>query len=215
MEAMLNKTEKALYIEPLSKEVLIKAKRKKMMKELTRKTLIYGLMSIFAFILFFPILYALSISFMTSTEVFAGKLLPSSFSFDNYIKVFQRMPLLQYFFNSTVSASIITVAQITIACLTAYSLTFFKFRGQKLIFFFFIATMMVPWEATIIPNFLFIRSIGLYDTIIAMTLPFFATAFGIFLMRQQFKSIPFELYEASRVMGISRFKFFWKILLPL
>lgn len=215
MEKIIQEVEEIIPIDIVNKEEIFTAKSKKMVKEITRKTLLYSLMTVFALILFFPLLYALMISFMTSAEVFSGKLIPSSFTLDNYIKVFQRIPLVQYFINSTLSASLITIVQVLIACLSAFAFTFFKFKGQKIIFFFFIATMMVPWEATIIPNFIFIRSLGLYDTILALTLPFFATAFGIFLMRQQFKTIPYELYEASRVVGVSRFRFFWQIILPL
>lgn len=215
MEKVIHEVEEIIPIDIVNKEEIFTAKSKKIVKEITRKTLLYTLMTVFALILFFPLLYALMISFMTSAEVFSGKLIPSSFTLDNYIKVFQRIPLVQYFINSTLSASLITIVQVLIACLSAFAFTFIKFKGQKIIFFFFIATMMVPWEATIIPNFIFIRSLGLYDTILALTLPFFATAFGIFLMRQQFKTIPYELYEASRVVGVSRFRFFWQIILPL
>jgi sn-glycerol 3-phosphate transport system permease protein len=105
--------------------------------------------------------------------------------------------------------------QLLVSSLAAFAFVFIKFKGRDAIFFLFISTMMIPWEATMVPNFLTAQKLGWINNYLGLTIPFFALAFGTFLLRQQFKTIPNELYEASQVAGISRFRFFWNVVLPV
>ncbi|GEN32241.1 sn-glycerol 3-phosphate transport system permease protein [Cerasibacillus quisquiliarum] len=180
-----------------------------------RKLLFYFLLSVSALLLFFPILYALSASFMEPHEIYAGKLLPSSISFDAYKEVFESIPLMHYLMVSFWMSFIVMVGQLIVSSLSAFAFVFIPFKGRDLIFYLFLATMLIPWEATIIPNFLTILNLGWVNTYQGLTVPFFALPFGIFLLRQHFLTIPKELWESAQMDGCSRFRFYWKFALPL
>ena len=181
----------------------------------TRKSVTYLLLILAGLVMMFPILYALSISFMSGAEVLAGKLIPKSFSFSNYQSAFERVPLLHFLLNSFVVSISVTVGQVVVSALAAFAFVFIPFKGREAIFFLFISTMMIPWEATMVPNFITVQRLGWINQYAGLTVPFFALAFGTFLLRQQFKTIPQELYEASQVAGISRFRFLWNVVLPV
>ncbi|SHG17125.1 carbohydrate ABC transporter permease [Ornithinibacillus halophilus] len=180
-----------------------------------KKIILYTLLILSSIILFFPILYAVSASFMTPQEIYAGKLLPSSINFDAYKNVFERVPLLHYLTVSFWVSFIVMIGQLIVCSLSAYAFVFIPFKGRNLIFFIFLATMLIPWEATIIPNFLTILNLGWVNTYAGLTLPFFALPFGIFLLRQHFLTLPKELWESAQVDGCSRFRFYLRFALPL
>lgn len=180
-----------------------------------RNTFLYTLLVLCAVVMLFPIVYAFSISLMDGKEVLQGHLVPREASFDNYIAAFERIPMLTYLMNSLVVALLVMVGQVVLSSLAAFAFVFIDFKGKGLIFMLFLATMMVPWEATMVPNFLTVQSLGWLNTKWGLTVPFFALAFGTFLLRQQFKTIPYEMYEASQISGISRFRFFWNVALPV
>ncbi|MDR7246283.1 MULTISPECIES: carbohydrate ABC transporter permease [Priestia] len=182
---------------------------------ITRKWTTYSLLIAATLVLMFPILYAFSISFMSGAEVLEGKIWPSSFSFENYRAAFEKVPLLHYLINSFAVSIFVMAGQLLVSSLAAFAFVFIKFKGRDAIFFLFISTMMIPWEATMVPNFLTAQKLGWINNYLGLTIPFFALAFGTFLLRQQFKTIPNELYEASQVAGISRFRFFWNVVLPV
>ncbi|MFD1204866.1 MULTISPECIES: carbohydrate ABC transporter permease [Sporosarcina] len=186
-----------------------------MRTSLPQKIWLYFLLIVTSAFVFFPVAYAFMISFMTGPEIIQGKFFPESFNFDNYIKVFSRLPLLNYLLNSFIVSLSVMVGQLVVCSLAAYAFVFFKFKGRDFIFFLFISTMMIPWEATMIPNVFTIRKLDWFNTYQGLTLPFFALAFGTFLLRQHFLTIPKELHEASQIAGLSRFKFFWKVVLPI
>ena len=175
---------------------------------ITRKWTTYLLLIAATLVLMFPILYAFSISFMSGAEVLEGKIWPSSFSLENYRDAFEKVPLLHYLINSFAVSIFVMAGQLLVSSLAAFAFVFIKFKGRDAIFFLFISTMMIPWEATMVPNFLTAQKLGWINNYLGLTIPFFALAFGTFLLRQQFKTIPNELYEASQVAGISRFRFF-------
>lgn len=180
-----------------------------------KKMLLYLMLAISAIVVFFPVMYAFAISFMSGGEVLNGKLLPETITFENYSKVFERFPLLQYLFNSMIVSLIVMLGQLIICSMAAYAFVFISFKGRDMIFYLFISTMMIPWEATMIPNFLTVQSLGWINTYQGLTIPFFAMAFGTFLLRQNFKTIPKELHEASQIAGLNRFAFFWRVVLPV
>lgn len=180
-----------------------------------RKISLYVLLILSALVLFFPVLYAISASFMDSKEIYAGKLFPSSISFDAYKEVFSSIPLLHYLMVSFWMSFIVMMGQLIVCSLSAYAFVFIPFKGRNLIFFVFLATMLIPWEATIIPNFLTILKLGWVNTYFGLTFPFFALPFGIFLLRQHFMTIPIELWESAQMDGCSRFRFYLRFALPL
>jgi sn-glycerol 3-phosphate transport system permease protein len=180
-----------------------------------KKILMYVLLIVSAFLVFFPVLYAFMISFMTGSEILQGKFLPHSFTWENYFKVFERLPLMKYLINSFVVSFGVMMGQLVVCSMAAYAFVFIPFKGRDFIFFLFISTMMIPWEATMIPNFFTIQKLDWINTYQGLSLPFFALAFGTFLLRQHFKTIPKELHEAAQVAGLSRFAFFWRVILPV
>ena len=126
-----------------------------------KKIILYLLLTISAFLIFAPAMIAFLMSFMTNQEIMTGTLLPSSLTFENYLKVFERFPLINYLFNSFIVSIVIMIGQLVLASLAAYAFVFLEFKGRDVLFFMFIATMMVPFEASIIPNFQTIRDLEL------------------------------------------------------
>lgn len=179
-----------------------------------KKLIFYVLLIISALLLAGPALMAIVMSFMTNQDILTGSL-PTTFTFDNYIAAFERLPFLHFLFNSLIVSMLITLGQLTLSALAAYAFVFLEFKGRDFLFFLFIATMMVPFEASVIPNFHTIRNLGWIDSYAGLTVPFLATTFGTFLLRQNFKQIPKELREASQIAGMGDFRFFLSVVLPV
>lgn len=182
-----------------------------------RLGLIYILLALASLVMLFPLLWALSTSLMTQPEVtsFPPALLPDTPQWGNYARVLQSVPVFRYLLNSFLVASLVTLGQIATASLAAYAFAFMPFRGRAIMFAVFMSTMMVPWEVTLIPNYLTIRSLRLTDSYAGLVLPFVATAFSTFLLRQFFLQIPRDLEDAARIDGCGRFRFLWLVVLPL
>lgn len=168
-------------------------------------------------IILFPLLWALAVSLMSPAEAnsFPPALVPRSLYWANYERVIRQVPVARYLFNSLTVATTVTLGQIVTSTLAAFAFSFLAFRGKAVLFMLFMSTLMVPWEVTLIPNYLTIRSLGLVDSYPGLVLPFLASAFGTFLLRQTFLQLPRELEEAAQLDGCSRFRFLWSIVLPL
>ncbi|TDQ04239.1 carbohydrate ABC transporter permease [Labedaea rhizosphaerae] len=140
----------------------------------------------------------------------------SHYSFDNYVSAWQQtvVPLLPAFFNSLFVGVVIMLAHLVTSSLAAYALVFVRMPLRKPIFWLFMATIMVPYEAIVVPNALFIRSMGLQDNQWSLVLPFLANGFGVFLMRQAFRQFPEELRHAALIDGAGHFRFLFTIVLP-
>jgi sn-glycerol 3-phosphate transport system permease protein len=177
----------------------------------------YALLVVASIIVAFPLLVALSYSFMSESEIatFPPPVFPAQPSLDNYSQVFATIPILRYLLNSFVVSAAVVVGQLITASLAAYAFSFLVFRGRQVLFFLFLSTLMIPWEATIIPNYMTIRTIGWLDTYQGLAVPFMATAFGTFLLRQAFLQIPRELWDAARIDGASTFRFLISTVIPL
>lgn len=182
-----------------------------------KKCTIYFLNLIIGFIIISPILYAFSISLMSSSEIFSypPKLLPSSFNFDNYKQVIKTVPIMQFIFNSFIVSSVVTIGQIMTSCLSAYAFSYFDFKGKNMLFVLCLSTLMIPSESTIISNYLTIAKWGWTDSYTGLIVPFLVSAMGIFLIRQFYLTVPKELKEASTLDGCSNLKFFINVLLPI
>jgi multiple sugar transport system permease protein len=143
--------------------------------------------------------------------------LPTAFKWQNYLAVINSpdIDFLLYFWNSIKVAVIITGAQLLICSMAAFSFARLRYPGRQALFFIFLATMMVPGTVIIIPTFILLRSLSLLDTHWALILPAVSSAFGVFLLRQQFMTLPGELMEAARIDGAGFFRIFWQVMLPL
>ncbi|MFD0695041.1 carbohydrate ABC transporter permease [Paenibacillus sp. GCM10027628] len=177
--------------------------------------LLYTLLGISALVIFFPILYAVLASFLRSDQLLVGKMIPTSFSFENHIKAIQSVPLMKFMTNSIIVSSTVMIGQIIVCSLAAFAIVFIDFKGKHMIFMLLISTMMIPWEAIMIPNYLTIVHLNWINTYQGLSAPFFALAFGTFLLRQHFLTIPKDLQECAELEGCGRFRFFASFVIPL
>jgi sn-glycerol 3-phosphate transport system permease protein len=184
---------------------------------LVRKILLYALLTVAALIILFPLLYALTASFMTQDEIahYPPKFIPSGLDLDNYRAVLRRLPIPRYILNSFIVAGSVMIAQLVTASLAAYAFAIRDFRGRTALFMLFLATLMIPFEVTLIPNYQTIALWGWKDTYMGLIAPFVATGFGTFLLRQFFLSIPTELHDAATLDGCGSLRYLITIVIPL
>lgn len=168
-------------------------------------------------VLIFPILYAVSISFMRSPEILTRdiKLLPDAIQWDNYRKALQITTLGRYMINSLILAGVSSLVRVLLASLSAFAFSFFEFRGKNFLFMLCMSTMMIPGDVVLVTNYKTVASLGLTNTYLGMMAVFLLSVLNIFMMRQYYLTFSKEIYEASRIDGCSNMAFFWRILLPL
>jgi multiple sugar transport system permease protein len=164
-----------------------------------------------------PLLYALGTSLKPVDEVFTRPptLMGSEVRFENYIEAFQFAPFGRYFFNSFLVAITGTAVVLAVSSLSAFAFARLRFPGRELLFLLFLGTLMVPQEVLIVPMYWLMQVLGWVDSYQALILPFAFTAFGTFLLRQFFLTVPAELVDSARVDGAGPFNIFFRILLPL
>jgi multiple sugar transport system permease protein len=164
-----------------------------------------------------PLLYALGTSLKPQDEVFTAPptLIGSVLRFENYIEAFQFAPFARYFFNSFLVAIIGTAVVVAASSLSAYAFARLRFPGRDKVFVLFLGTLMVPQEVLIVPMYWLMQVLGWVDSYQALILPFAFTAFGTFLLRQFFLTVPAELVDSARVDGAGPFNIFFRIMLPL
>jgi len=174
-------------------------------------------MVVLAVIVLFPLLYALGTSVKTAAEVnqYPPTLWPRLFDPSNYPDALRVAPIGRFLLNSFVQSGAVTVGQLATSALAAFAFSYLQFPGRQTLFFLFLSTLMIPAEVTLIPNYLTVRALGWLNTYPALVMPFVATAFGTFLLRQFFLTIPRELWDAAVVDGCSRRRLLLTILLPL
>lgn len=164
-----------------------------------------------------PFLWMILTSLKTQQEAFQypPSLLPSGLHWENYRQLFTLVPFGRYFFNTLIVTSAVVVGQLFICALAAYAFARLKFMGRDTIFLFYLATMMVPFQVTLIPLYLLIFQLGWVNTYWGLIAPGLSSAYGIFLLRQAFLTIPEDLSDAARIDGASEFGIFWRIFVPL
>jgi ABC-type glycerol-3-phosphate transport system permease component len=177
----------------------------------------YLILIIAAMIILFPIWSAFNISMMSDAEMgsYPPLQFPSAIRLDNIRRALTQAPLPRYLLNSVIQSSLVMIGQLITASLAAYAFAFIDFKWRNFFFLLFLSTMMIPWEATIIPNYLFVRKLGWTDTFQGLAVPFMATGFGTFLLRQFFLKIPHDLQDAATIDGCGSFRFLVTIVLPL
>lgn len=169
----------------------------------------------------FPLFWTLSSSLKTPVEMFAfpPPLVPEIPQWQNYHEVLNvsRIPVLRWAWNSTIVVVLGTIGTVMTASLVAYSFARFEYRGRNALFMITLATMMMPAQVTLIPQFVLFHRLGWINTLLPLWVPFFfgGNAFAIFLMRQFLMSLPRDLDEAALIDGAGYFRIFWNILVPL
>ncbi|MDR1943413.1 MAG: carbohydrate ABC transporter permease [Synergistaceae bacterium] len=169
------------------------------------------------FILLFPIAFALSNSFKTLPDAYSSvlEIIPSSPTLENYVHVFSRLDIARITLNTLFIALIAAALKIATSLLAAYAFTAFEFKGKNLIYFIIISTIFIPFNVTMLPNYLTISSIDMGDALLGAALPQLSDAAGIFLIRQSMKSIPKPILEAAMMENKSRFRVLTDIVVPL
>ena len=180
-----------------------------------RGVVLYATLTAIATCALFPILWAVSGSLKTAGEVTMPTLFPAHPQWSNYGDVFVVMPFWRMFFNSVLYAGCVSIGQVFFCSLAGYAFARLRFRGRDTLFVLYLGTLMVPLTVTVIPQFILMRVAGLTDTPWAMIVPgLFGSAFGTYLMRQFFRTLPDELEEAAILDGCSPWQIYWRILLP-
>lgn len=182
--------------------------------KLSRRIWDYVLLTVLAVVVLAPFLIGLWTSFLPTMQIAKGNFLSTQVSFQNYIDAFTQTPILRYLGNSLVISTATMIAQLLFCSMSAYAFVFLKFKGRKFLFGLFLATMMLPFEAEVIPNFMTVKSMGLLNHFAVMVVPFMATAFGTFMLRQSFLQIPKELKEAADIEGLNHWQFYYQVTLP-
>jgi len=164
-----------------------------------------------------PLVWMIMTSFMPDSDIntFPPRFLPSRISLTGYSGLFAESDILRWLGNTAVVASVAVGSHLVLCSLAGYGFARLRFRGRTAGFFLIVATIMVPIQLLMIPTFILFSRIGVINTLSAAAIPWLASAFGIFLMRQFFLALPVELEDAARLDGCNRLQLFWRIVLPL
>ena len=185
--------------------------RKQVLDIITYAALILG-----GLVMVGPFLWMISTSFKLPADQFSRTLIPNPFTTQNFSQLWTILPFGTLIWNSFKIAMISTVGQLLTCAMGAFVFAVVRFRFRELLFIALLGTLMIPYQVTIIPNFIIFKALGLYGTQAPLWIPaFMGGAFGTFLLRQYFLTIPLDLAEAARVDGASLLRIFWSIYLPL
>lgn len=170
-----------------------------------------------AVIMIIPFLWMLSASFKLKAEIFTVPIqwIPKEFHLDNYQTIIEEIPFPRYFFNTAKITISITLLQLVTCSMAAYAFSKLHWPGRDTVFLFYLGTMMIPWHAIMIPQFVIIQKMGLYDNHLSLILTGAFSVFGVFLLRQNMMAIPDSLCEAARIDGAGAFGIYRRIVLPL
>lgn len=192
-----------------------KSKRR---KAIAAKTGVYAILIIITVFMIVPFLWMLSASIKSNREVFLMDpfmWIPEVPKWDNYVKIWTKIPLFKFVENTTILTIVVTFLQLFTSSFAAYSFAKLQFKHKTKLFLAYIATIAMPWQVYMVPQFIMMRGMGLNDTLLAMICLQAFSAFGVFLMKQFYEGIPDELCEAARIDGMSEYRIYTKIMLPL
>ena len=175
----------------------------------------YALLLLGSVLMFFPFLWMILSSFKELREIFQLTIFPPTWSLDNYREVLVGTAFPRWFLNSLVVAGLTTLSVLFFCSLVGYTLTRLRFPGRNAIFLLILSTLMIPTEMLVIPWFVMSSQFGWVNSYWGLLFPGLIPAFGVFLMRQFFTTLPRDLFDAGRVDGVSEFGLFWRIGLPL
>ena len=174
--------------------------------KLGREVSLHVVLILVLLVLLFPIAFALSNSFKTLSDAYStvGELIPSSPTLENYVHVFSRLDIARVTLNTLFIAALVAVFKSVTSILAAYAFTALDFAGKNVLYFVIISTIFIPFNVTMLPNFLTLSSLNLNDALLGVALPQLADATGIFLIRQSMKTIPKSIIEAAAMENADR-----------
>ena len=178
---------------------------------------IYALLIVVAFLMLIPYVWMISASLKMNKDVFAFPIewIPSNPRWRNYQDIWTKIPLLTFIKNTAKLTIIVTLLQLFTSSFAAYAFAKLQFKGKKVLFLGYIATIAVPWQAYMVPQFMMMRSWGLNNTHLAIICLQAFSAFGVFMMKQFYEGVPTEMCEAARIDGLSEYGIYARIMLPL
>lgn len=184
-----------------------------------KRILVYTLIVVFAALFIIPFLWIISTSLKGEEQIFAipPQWIPDQLHWDNYSKVFDKMPFMVYLRNSTLITAITIIGVVLSSSVVAYAFGCLQWPGRNTLFIVVLATMMLPMQVTMIPVFVLFKELGWLNTFKPLTVPAFfgGGAFNIFLLRQFFMTIPRDLLDSARIDGCPEIRIYWSIVLPL
>lgn len=186
-------------------------------KEHIYNSICFVMAAVTALVMIIPFLWMLSASFKLRNEIFTVPIqwIPKTFHLDNYDEVINKINFPVYFFNTAKITVSITLLQVITCSMAAYAFAKLRWPGRDFIFLLYLGTMMIPWHAIMIPQFVIIQRLGLYDSHSSLILTGAFSVFGVFVLRQNMVSIPDSLCEAAKIDGCSPFGIYRRIILPL
>jgi multiple sugar transport system permease protein len=186
-------------------------------RRVVRLTLAYVSLTVVTVLVLVPFGWMISSSLKRNNEVFAIPIqwIPKEFRWSNFVDIWDRIPMLTYLGNSALLSIVITLLQVLTGSFAAYGFAKVRFPGRDGLFLAYIATIAVPWQAYMVPQYIMMQKAGLIDTRLSIILLQAFGAFGVFLMRQYYMSIPDDLCEAARIDGLSEYGIYRRIMLPL
>lgn len=177
----------------------------------------YVVLAVIVVLTLAPIAWLLSTALKPETQIATAEIhwIPQTLTLENFRSVVDRFPVIRWTFNSSLVAIVATVAVLFLDSLAGYAFARMQFRGRDLLFIIVLSMLFVPMQITVIPLFLLFSKLGMTNTHLALILPVGANVTGVFLMRQFFLSIPYELEDAARVDGANALRIWWSVVLPL
>ena len=181
------------------------------------RVLLYVFLVIMAAVMLLPFLWMLSASLKQDRDVFTFPIqwIPENPEWSNYSRIWTQIPLLTYIFNTFKLTIIVTLLQLFTSSFAAYAFSKLRFKLKNTLFLGYIATIAVPWQAYMVPQFMMLRGMGLNNTHLAIIILQAFSAFGVFMMKQFYEGVPTELCEAARIDGMTEYGIYAKIMLPL
>ena len=181
------------------------------------KVILYVFLILTAAMMLLPFFWMLSASLKQDRDVFTFPIqwIPDNPEWSNYSRIWTQIPLLTYILNTVKLTVIVTLLQLFTSSFAAYAFSKLRFKGRNALFLGYIATIAVPWQAYMVPQFMMLRGMGLNNTHLAIIILQAFSAFGVFMMKQFYEGVPTELCEASRIDGMTEYGIYAKIMLPL
>lgn len=182
---------------------------------LWKRLALHGILIAFSVLMVAPFFAMLLVSLIPQQAFMARDFSIGQWSLNNYAETLRVVPFSRYYLNSTIVSVTATLGQILISSLAAFAFARLRFRGRDTIFMLYLATLMIPFPVTLIPNFILMNRLDWYDKYQALIVPALFSVFSTFLLRQYYRGLPLELDEAARLDGASSFRVWWQIILPL
>ena len=170
-----------------------------------------------ALVMVLPLVWMIDTSFMTAAEInrYPPALIPGGLSLAGYREVLQNSDYPRWFVNSVIVSGVVVGSQLLLCSMAGYAFARVRFVGRRVVLIALLATLVVPFQVTVIPLFILLHDVGLIDNLAGLIVPYLTTVFGVFLLRQFFINLPVEMEEAARIDGCSQWGVFWKVMLPL